>query len=250
MYEWDRKFEHNISEKCITDRPSQQKAEIVAATEALHQLYKIYYSKERKIDTTVLIKTHTSYLVDAMTRHILVWKKNDWKKLEGDPVRNQVHFRFLEDALSLVEGMGVEVLFWRSKPKHNKLTRALAVRALDGQLENGSRFLDKQAKAWRKAQRKIFTKLPDGEGGLVHQRDEEMSQMHKKLNRLKLDPKDDDDDEERSQLEKSLNRLILELKNADEERARLELEKSLNRLKLDSKDGDDESEAEYLVTSF
>jgi ribonuclease HI len=71
--------------------PTKQRAEIVAATEALLKLWKLYSLIEREMNSVVIIKTDSDYLIKVITEWILEWKKNDWKNLQGHPVKNQVY---------------------------------------------------------------------------------------------------------------------------------------------------------------
>jgi len=84
----------------------------------------------------VKIYVDSQYVINAVTGWAYGWKKNDWKKKDGKPVKNvdlvkKAHELFVN--LKSKRGIPVEVIYVKghSGDKGNDLTDALANRAID-----------------------------------------------------------------------------------------------------------------------
>lgn len=80
----------------------------------------------------VVIKSDSSYLVNAMTDWINKWKQNGFRNCRGLPVTNAGLFRQIDEEIETLNGMDVEVQFWHVLRGQNEMADCLANAALDG----------------------------------------------------------------------------------------------------------------------
>jgi ribonuclease HI len=84
--------------------------EILAAIRALE-----FVQKQKLAVSKITVYTDSSYLINAITKWIFGWIKNNWVTLEGDSVKNKEYFHEL---LGLVKNLEPAKIDWRYVPGH------------------------------------------------------------------------------------------------------------------------------------
>ncbi|XP_061425145.1 ribonuclease H1 [Lethenteron reissneri] len=102
---WGEGNPMNVSER-LGGRPTNQRAEIEAASRALEQ------AREMNLDK-LTIHTDSKFTIDGATKWVNTWKQNGWKTVTGEPVKNKAEFQKL-DRLS----QGIDVT-WKHVPGHS-----------------------------------------------------------------------------------------------------------------------------------
>jgi ribonuclease HI len=117
---------------------TSQVAEIISAIKALD----IINNKVRKHIGCgeVVIVTDSSYVVEAMTKHIYKWKENGWKTAKKGTVKNKHLLEKLDGMIEELNGNLIEgVKFWKVPREMNVEADKLANEALDKMV--GSRMV-------------------------------------------------------------------------------------------------------------
>lgn len=91
-----------VAEKGGAERlTTNNRMEMTAVIEVL-KYTEFFYSKETSYPVTVY--TDSSYLIKGITGWVFLWEKNDWKKNDGEPVKNEDLWRKL---ISLKKKMNI-----------------------------------------------------------------------------------------------------------------------------------------------
>lgn len=61
----------------------------------------------------IVIATDSSYAVDGITEHMMVWFRRNWRNAKGKPVMNRDLWQALLDRVRELHKFGAEVVFWR-----------------------------------------------------------------------------------------------------------------------------------------
>ncbi|XP_054153387.1 ribonuclease H1-like [Oppia nitens] len=105
--EWD------ISEK-LTGRPTNNRAEIMAATRALQVA-------KQKGFTKVEIKTDSQFMISSITEWCPAWRRRGWKKSDGSDVINKQDFIKLE-----AEAQGMDIKWVKVKAHRGETGNEMA----------------------------------------------------------------------------------------------------------------------------
>ncbi|KAJ6551944.1 ribonuclease H-like domain-containing protein [Mycena capillaripes] len=100
---------HNVCE-AISGTQTSQRAEILAATKALHRASTLL-ENVMGVGCIVLL-CDFKYVVGAMTEWIFAWKENGWKNANGGRVENKVDFQELDELIERLVEDGLDVKFW------------------------------------------------------------------------------------------------------------------------------------------
>lgn len=79
---------------------------------------------------SVVVKTHSTFLVEAMTELVFRWRANGFKNSEGKDLVNQILHRALDDRILKLSALGVQIFFWQVSKWQNNEAGDLAFRAL------------------------------------------------------------------------------------------------------------------------
>lgn len=83
----------------------------------------------------VVIKSDSEYLVKGMTERVFKWEKNGYRTPKGTAVTNSTPFKKLGMLISMLNELGVEVLFWQVPRRYNEQADELANVALQHHIE-------------------------------------------------------------------------------------------------------------------
>jgi ribonuclease HI len=118
---WGLDHPLNISRR-LTGRPTNNRAEIMAALVAIEQA--TFYDA-----SAVNVLTDSKFVIDCMEKYVKNWKTNGWKLSDGKPVKNKEDFIKLDHVCSKIP------VLWIYVPGHrnvygNEKADELAKRAL------------------------------------------------------------------------------------------------------------------------
>src|SRR5258706_8318755 len=83
----------NVSEPYLIDIPTNQKTEIYALTRTL-QILDLMITNNQHLNYECHIYTDSQYVIKCLTEWIPSWIKNNWKRANGQPIKN---LRLLQD---------------------------------------------------------------------------------------------------------------------------------------------------------
>lgn len=139
-------FNHAATVHDTSGDPTSQRAELVAAREALRMAKNIRNENpragtprfalpppgpRRKL-RRVVIMADSKYMVDAMTGWIFKWRSNGYLNSKSQGVVNAELFREIEQAVVDLNDLNVDVQFWHVRRRDNPIADSLANAALDG----------------------------------------------------------------------------------------------------------------------
>ena len=81
----------NISESFTLYPVTNMRTEIYACIKACEIFIHNFYKKENKINNFLIIYTDSKFVINAITKWCINWKKKNWKKTDGKTVKK---FRF------------------------------------------------------------------------------------------------------------------------------------------------------------
>ena len=110
---------------------TSQRAELVAALEALNQAFLIKQENAVADLDQVVIKMDSEYVVRGMTEWIWTWKRNGFRTSGGKEIANALLFQNVDHLVKELNEMHVEVLFWHVNRGLNSEADGLANEALD-----------------------------------------------------------------------------------------------------------------------
>jgi len=96
---WAKDHELNQSERA--DRQTNNAAEIQAVTETI-KLAKHHDMK------ALLIHTDSNFLIDCVTKWMKNWKKNGWKTVKNEPVKNREELEALDRAINMSPSLNIK----------------------------------------------------------------------------------------------------------------------------------------------
>lgn len=81
----------------MIERQTSQSAPLYAAKRAIEI---VEHSLAHQDIKTLVIKTHSQYLVDGLSKHVFRWEENDYANADGETVANRSLFEKLHDMAS------------------------------------------------------------------------------------------------------------------------------------------------------
>lgn len=112
--------------------PSNQRAELIAAVEALEIVEEEIRSPWTDLEiVTLVVKTDSAYVYNGITDWIFDWMDAGFYATSGWRVKNRDLFVELNDLVYRLDSRGVNVLFWKVDRADNANADRLANLALD-----------------------------------------------------------------------------------------------------------------------
>ena len=105
---------------------TSQTAELQACMAALDMAMIIKKESLEEDLSQVIIKAHSDYVFKGMTEWTTKWAKNGWLNAKGVPVANGDLFRQVEQKITDLNDIDVEVLFWQVTKPQNQEADTLA----------------------------------------------------------------------------------------------------------------------------
>lgn len=78
----------NISESFTLYPVTNMRTELYACIKACEIFIHNFYKKENKINNFLIIYTDSKFVINAITKWCINWKKKNWKKTDGKTVQN------------------------------------------------------------------------------------------------------------------------------------------------------------------
>lgn len=124
----------NVAVEIDEDRHTAQVAELKACIAALVKAISIFEDEKRarcEMDQTrplhtLVIKSHSAYLVRGATEWLPKWKRNGWKNCKGQTVANDSLWRLVDIWVRHLES-DVQVLFWLVPRERNLVAESMAL---------------------------------------------------------------------------------------------------------------------------
>jgi ribonuclease HI len=115
------KSKYNASFALSMTEPTNQKAELragICGLEKAHLIQKNGVGGSKL--NQVIIKADSEYLVKGMTEWMFKWEKNGYRTSRDTPVTNASLFKRLEQLVTELNKLNVEVLFWHVPRERNQ----------------------------------------------------------------------------------------------------------------------------------
>lgn len=80
---------------------------------------------------SVVVKTHSKFLVRGMTEEVIRWRQNGWINCNGVKTCNWQYYAEIDDRIEDLRRRGVNVAFWLVEKEQNEEARALAIDAIE-----------------------------------------------------------------------------------------------------------------------
>ncbi|KAF2234790.1 ribonuclease H-like protein [Viridothelium virens] len=122
---------YSFAEESSECNPTNQKAELEAAIEALRFIRDMWRSEQDWDIERVIIKADSEYVVKSMTSWVDKWNENGYINCKGLPVTNAELFDTLDDLIRELNQEGVGVQFWHVPRRFNTCADEWANGALD-----------------------------------------------------------------------------------------------------------------------
>lgn len=124
---------HNIAVDIDEERHTAQVAELKACIAALVKSISVFQEEDKnqceRDQTwplhTLVIKSHSAYIVQGVTEWLPKWKANGWKNCKGQAVANDTLWRLLDVWVRHLEA-DVQVLFWLVPRTANTVAESMA----------------------------------------------------------------------------------------------------------------------------
>jgi ribonuclease HI len=77
------------------------------------------------------IKTDSDYLAKGMTQCVFKWRKNGYGSAKRSPVANRAFFEESNERATVLNEMGIKLIFWHAPRERNRSAGKLANDILD-----------------------------------------------------------------------------------------------------------------------
>ncbi|MCJ1454229.1 hypothetical protein MMC28_004581 [Mycoblastus sanguinarius] len=130
-----KQSQHNVSLALHDPEATNQKAELMSCLMALTIAYGFKMSGIIGL-SQIIIKSDSEYVVKGMTDWMIKWKKNGFKNARGSPVQNALSFKEIDQKVTEMNEIGIQVLFWHVPRTRNQEADRLANAAFESNVSN------------------------------------------------------------------------------------------------------------------